>query len=1058
MSNLFIYQSSAGSGKTYKLAKEYLKLAFKYPGAFKSILAITFTNKATEEMKSRVLKFLSELSLDNDKELKEQLIEEGVKGDIKELAKITLQNILHNYSDYSISTIDSFFNKVLRSFSKELRLQVGYKIELDQSEVLKKITEMLLMDIGKDDELRKYIEDFVLLKINDDKGWDIERDIMKLGEEIFKERYWEKKFYAEEQGGNKEISDSRKKIKVLISDISNIINNFEEYLKKIGDDAEKVMKQNGLEADDFSNKENGVIGFLLNKIRYKKEYDLENSKRAVGVYNDNTGWYTKTSKKKNEIDKAVNEGLYELLKSAIEFIQTEFAKYNSAKELKNTLYTLGIFEDLIEKLNEYRKSNRLLLQSDVNNILRGLISTDNSPFIYEKIGSNYKHLLIDEFQDTSTFQWKNLLPLIINVISEKNIAIVAGDVKQSIYRWRSGNMKLLLSEIYEDLEEFKELLKTEYLKTNRRSCQEIVEFNNEFFQIAAFKISEDIENENYKNLLQSAYSSDSVTQDFKKPGGYVHISFFEEEAEELTANEKTDKRVLEIIKEILEDGFELSDVLILVRRNAEARQISALLTGKGYNIISSDSLLLNNSPKVRLVVDLIKYITDNNIELIKADALYNYAEFILKEKVEYSKIFGDSYNEFLKKMPEGFFKENEMPKIKPVLNDLTAYELVENLIQIFRFDKISDPYLIKFQNAILEFTDRENSDLISFINWWEENNEKYSIETPENTNAVKIMTIHKAKGLQGRIVILPYANWKTNIEGNKDLIWVSSDEEPFNKSAAYPLKAVQNLNKTFFKDDYGYESAQTKLDNLNLLYVSFTRAEERLYAIVPDIKSKGRIGLLINNVVKNLEGFGENIFTKGKKVNAKNIKKENGVYTEKLENNISSDWYKKVIIKPKHKKIKELINKDFTFKTNWGILIHQVLSYMKTSGDKDAAVAKILSEGMITEEQKEKIYNHLEKILNNTDIRMWFSPENKVKAETDILLPDGRLLRPDRVIIKDKEAIVIDYKTGIEKEEHKRQLIKYAETLIQMGYSTVSKFLLYISNDDDVKVKVVGVE
>ncbi|MFA5405038.1 MAG: UvrD-helicase domain-containing protein, partial [Ignavibacteria bacterium] len=473
MSNLFIYQSSAGSGKTYKLSKEYLKLAFKYPGAFKSILAITFTNKATEEMKNRILKFLIDLSNQNDPELKKQLTEEGVEGNIQELAKITLQAILHNYSDFSISTIDSFFNRVLRSFSKELKLQIGYDIELDRSEVLKKITEMLFKDLNKDVELRKYIEEFILMKISEDKGWDIERDIMKLGEEIFKERYWEKKFQIAESENFEEISDSREKIRILLKDINYLISNFEDYLKKIGDDSEMVMKQYGLEVGDFAYSETGVIGFLLFKIRRFKNYDIS-AKRVQKAYEANEGWFAKSSKKKEIIQKAIDDGLYALLKNAVEYIQNESVKYYSAKELKNILYTLGIFEDLISKLNEYRISNRQLLQSDVNNILQGLISTDNSPFIYEKIGSNFKNLLIDEFQDTSTFQWKNLLPLIINVLSEKNTALVVGDVKQSIYRWRSGNMMLLLTQIYDDLEGFNELIKTEYLKTNRRSREEIV--------------------------------------------------------------------------------------------------------------------------------------------------------------------------------------------------------------------------------------------------------------------------------------------------------------------------------------------------------------------------------------------------------------------------------------------------------------------------------------------------------------------------------------------------------------------------------------------------------
>jgi len=1055
MSNLFIYQSSAGSGKTYKLAKEYLKLAFKYPGAFKNILAITFTNKATEEMKSRVLNFLSELSNDKNPELKSQLIEEGIKVNIKEQAEITLRNILHNYSDFSISTIDSFFNKVLRSFSKELKLQVGYDIEMDRNKVLKNITDMLLNGLNNDEELNKYIEDFIFLKISEDKGWDIEKDIMKLGEEIFKERYWEKKFRIEESGAGREIIDSRKKIKILLVDILNIIHNFEDELNKIGDEAESVMNKHGLEIEDFANKDKGVGGFLIHKIRKRKDYELK--KLVLKAYDSPDGWYTKTSSKKEIISKALDDGLYSLLENAVEYIQTESIKYYSAKELKSTLYTLGIFEDMISRLNEYRKSNRILMQSDVNNILQGLISIENSPFIYEKIGSNFKNLLIDEFQDTSTFQWKNLLPLIINVLSERNTALVVGDVKQSIYRWRSGNMKLLLSQIYEDLYGFREMIKTEFLKTNRRSCKEIVDFNNKFFVKAVGKFIEGIDDDIYKDLLLKAYSRESVEQDYTKQGGYVSINFFNDDNKDVTAQARAETRVLEIINEVLADGYTLSDILVLVRKNSEVRQISGLLTNAGYNIISAESLLVNNSPKVRVIVDLIKYIADNKNELAKADALYNYLEFVKKENFEYHEIFDNPDIKFAENIPIGFFKENEIPKIKPVFNDLNAYEVCENLIQILGFDEVPDPYLIKFQNSVLENSEENNSDLLSFLNWWNEKKEDFSIDSPSGTNAINIMTVHKAKGLQGKVVIVPYANWKINIDGAKDLIWVSSKEEPFNKSAAYPVKATLNLRNTFFKDDFNYEFAQSRLDNLNLLYVTFTRAEERLYVLVPEIKNTENTGKLLKSVIEEYEGHSENNFESGKKEKAKQNGKEKDVKTENLKYYISTEWYKKTIIRPKHKKLKEFIDKDFAFKTNWGTIIHHVLSYMKNFKDSEYAVNKVYSEGMITVEQKDKILQQLNKIINKKEIKDWFNDDREVKSETEILLKDGNILRPDRVIIKEKEAIVIDYKTGAEHENNKNQVKQYAEILEQMGYEKVTKYLLYINYDDDANIKVVEV-
>lgn len=1060
MSNLTIYQSSAGSGKTYKLAKEYLKFAFRYPGAFKNILAITFTNKATEEMKNRVLKFLADLSKGNDEVLKKQLIDEGVKGEIEELAKITLNSILHNYSDFSVSTIDSFFNRVLRSFSKELKLQIGFEIELDQVKVLDKIYKMMLEGLKDDEELKKYLSEFILMKINDDKGWDIEKDIKKLGNEIFKERYIEKKYQALESNTGRGISDNREKIKELIHDIYEIKKEFESHLKNIGDKAEEVMKRFGLEIEDFSNKEKGVIGFLLLKTRNpKSEYEI--TKRARDAYETNEGWYTKSSGKKNEIQNVVDGGLSGLLKDAVEYIMSNSIKYFTAIELLDSAYTLGIFEDLNSKLNQYRKENRKLLQSDVNGILKSVISEENSPFIYEKIGSNFRNILIDEFQDTSTFQWNNLLPLIVNALSENNNALVVGDVKQSIYRWRSGNMKLLLSQIFRDLEGFRDSMRTEYLKTNRRSCKEIVEFNNSFFLSAAEKITEGIGDEEFGRLIKKAYERESVEQDCEREGGYVCVKFYDKDEKndenETRADEKAEVYVKEIIKEVLSDGYNLSDILVLVRTNSEAKKISGILAGERYRIISAESLLVNNSPKVRMIVDLMKYIIDNRNELAKADALYNYICRIKNGNDSYGDIFENSDRGFYEKMPDEFFKENEKPKIKPVLNDTGVYEVCENLIKILSFDKLPDTYLIKFQDVILEYLREENSDLKSFIDWWEEKKNDFTIDSPSGTDAINIMTVHKSKGLQGKIVIVPYANWKLNIDGTKDLIWVSTDEEPFNKSTAYTVKAKQGMRNTFFKEDYNYEYAQTRLDNLNVLYVTFTRAEDRLYILVPEKEKIPNIGGVIKSVLREKFSMSDDFFETGSKTKKTDNKKEKEIQTETLKHFISNDWYKRTIIRPKHRQIKEITDEDFTYKVNRGVVLHELLSRLKSFEEAESIISKMVYEGLIKEGDSEKIKDDIKKLQKNETISDWFSGKWEAKTESDILLDDGSYLRPDRVLIRGSEAVIIDYKTGAGKEEHKKQITEYAEILARMGFSKIKKFLLYIGSEgDELKISEVA--
>jgi ATP-dependent exoDNAse (exonuclease V) beta subunit len=1051
MSNLFIYKSSAGSGKTYKLAKEYLKLAFRYPGAFKNILAITFTNKATDEMKKRVIDFLADLANERNSDLKKQLEEEGVKGNIKELAQTTLNSILHNYSDFSISTIDSFFNRVLRSFSKELKLRVGFEIELDNKKVLNEIVDLMMKGIKEDGNLEKYLTDFVLSKINEDKGWDIEKDIKKLGNEIFRERYLEKKFDLSGNGTIKGLGDSREKIKTLIDEINIIRKDFENNLKSIGDKAERILKDNGLEIEDFSYGESGVMGFLTKKLKYDKNYEI--TKRVLSVYESGKGWFKEKSKKKTEIVQAVEAGLERLLNEAIEFIQSESKKYNTALLLAGTIYSLGIFEDLNIRLNEYRKINGKLLQSDVNGILLGLISEDNSPFIYEKIGSNYRNILVDEFQDTSTFQWKNLLPLIINSLSEQNSAYIVGDVKQSIYRWRNGNMNLLLSQIYQDMSSFEEMVKSEYLKKNRRSRKEIVEFNNSFFGYASEKITDGV-SEKFRKMIEDAYSKENIRQEYVKEGGYVQVKFFSAEPEqELTVKDAAENYTEEILKDIIKDGYKLSDVLILVRTNDEARRISGYLAGKGISIISSESLMVNNSPKVRLVVDLMKYITDYKDDIAKADAVYNYMN-IFEEGAE--NIFEKTSEMFLEKIPDGFFKENEKPKVNTFLYSSCVYEIFENLSLILGFALKKDSYLMKFGDLILEYSKENNNDLKSFLDWWEEKKNEFTVNSSPGTDAVNIMTIHKAKGLQGKIVILPYSNQDINIDGRKELIWVSSDDAPYDKFSAYLVKAVLGLKETFFEQEYNYEFAQTRLDNLNLLYVAFTRAEDRLYVIVPEKNQKGNTGYLIKSIIEEFYKPADDLFETGKKSLKEKEKNKQEIETETLTEYNTVDWNKKIVIKSEFRKVKDFGGTGFEYGIDRGIVLHELLSGIRKLDESESFIERMINEGKISPDDKSKITSDMERIKSNPFIKDWFENGAAVKTEKEVILKDGSILRPDRVIIKEDEAIVIEYKTGLEREEHKTQVKKYASVLSEMGYKRVKGFIAYIgSGETGIKITEV---
>ncbi len=847
MPNFLIYKSSAGSGKTYTLVKEYLKIVLRNPSDFRHTLAVTFTNKAAGEMKSRILTKLAELSEGKDNELEKTLIDEGVPADIPARAKKVLENILHKYSYFSIVTIDSFFHRVIRAFAKELRLHIAYNIEIDAEKVMAKIVDDVLAEIGTNKELTSYLEGFALARIDDGKDWKIEKEITKIGAEIFKERFFEKKSHLKT-----DITEDRQKLRQFINALFEIVEKFESDMAGSSRKANEIMKQHGLTMLDFPYGKSGFMGYLLKKIGEK---NYEPTKRVWDVYENPQKWFDKKSSA--ALKQAVNSGLRELMEKAVKNYKDNSTDYYTAKELLKSIYVIGIFKDLLEKLKDYRDENRLMLISDTTHILRNVISGEASPFVYEKIGNTYKYFLVDEFQDTSTFQWQNLLPLIINSLAENYFSMVVGDVKQSIYRWRNGNMRLLLEQIYTDLYNYKEVLEEKYLDKNYRSGKDIISFNNRFFKTASDYIINKTENK-FNALITRAYT-DIEQKNSLSAGGYINIAFLRKNTDtENTPKERALLKLKETIRSVLDDGFSLKDILILVRYNSEGSEIASMLMTESYKVISNESLYLINSAKVKLLINLLKYIVDRRNTLAGIEILYNLIN--IKEKdIPPDKIFSDKINSegslFRLLMPKEFFRTDEKTgvteynKLNPELNNLSLYELIEKLIRIFHLNSKSDSYLMRFQDLILEFVKDNNPDITGFLEWCEDYKFKYSVIVPEDENAIRVMTIHTAKGLQSPVVIIPYANWNMDIEANKELIWVSNDKSKLFSQSVYPVRAAQALLKSHFSEDYEEEFALARLDNLNLLYVAFTRPIERLYVTVPEGKTGFHAGKLIDDII-----------------------------------------------------------------------------------------------------------------------------------------------------------------------------------------------------------------
>ncbi|MBK5285181.1 MAG: UvrD-helicase domain-containing protein, partial [Bacteroidia bacterium] len=652
----------------------------------------------------------------------------------------------------------------------------------------------------------------------------------------------------------------------------------------------------------------------------------------------------------------------------------------------------------------------------------------------------------------STIQWKNLLPLIRNSLAEGNFTLIVGDVKQSIYRWRGGNIQLLAGEIKNNLNEFSPLIKEENLVVNRRSRQNVVDFNNKFFTTTLSKL-----NEFYDGALSEMYTEDDIVQQTDEKnisGGFVNIKFISDEVatdsgSQQSFKEQAMENVLNEIKALLTEGYDYKDIALLFRKNDEGNAMAEYLFRNGITkVISPDSLLLSGSENVRFLIALFRYMVNQNDVVSRAHVLHFYKVNAERKSAEsLHEIFSDakSAGKILrsrksKKYSAALFdtkplENNLFNKILPdefisgltYLLNLPVYELCENLIRIFHLNELPDAYIQRFQDCVLEHTRKGNSSVLSFLEWWDENNEKggNSVLLPDSENAIRIMTLHKAKGLQFPIVFIPFFNWKI-MPPLETLLWTWSDVTPFSDVKKIAIRFGSSLENTVFKAHYSKEKINYISDAFNMIYVAFTRAMERMYVISQSVKLP--VSELKNSkdilaaVVAEMTGTDESKeFIIGEKSHpTKKAGKEN-TSSVLLNEYISEDWRNKISVSEKNS-LPAIIVKEQLKKIAYGSAVHRVLSAMKTTDDLETEVDELFYAGTIDQESKMEMIKRIHQLFKNEKIKNFFSEEWDTLSEREILLPDGKILRPDRVLIKGRDAVVIDFKTGKEKPEDARQV------------------------------------
>ena len=1100
MSSLDIYKASAGSGKTFRIVREYLKMVFQRPAAYKNILAVTFTNKATAEMKERILKELSSLASGKPSGHLEYLKVEFHQSEdqIRKTAGKILKLILHDYSRFSVSTIDSFFQRVIRAFSREMRLNASYRTELDAQLVLEEAVDRLFMEIDINAGLREWMLEYADENLREGRNWNFRADLTGRGEELFKEEF---KSFSEPL--LLKLAD-KSYLTRYSQQLRKVLDDYEQSMISIGKQGLVLIAAQGLTTEQFKYGKSSFANHF-NKLA-DGNLALPGS-RTTDACDNPDSWYkaTDSSELKQRIEAVYNSGLNQLLIQSIELMKTEGILANTSKAVLDNLFSFGLLTDIALKVQEVSKEKNLVLLNDSTQLLRKVISGSDSPFVYEKMGSVYHNFMLDEFQDTSRLQWQNFKPLIENSLAEGNRNIIVGDVKQSIYRWRNGDWNLLATQIEKDLSSFGSSVIP--LDTNWRSAKKVVDFNNIIFRESSRLVNAGFESAltnsghtfeelpGMKGIIEKAYSDHYQQSSGKaQTEGYVMVQFIEPE-ETLKKGEYRNLAIEALITRVevvQENGVRPGDIAILVRSKSEGSMVAkAILERKTaipdspycYDVISNDSLIIGQSPVVRFILNFFFLFGAGDNDIIKADLIYGYFNYLSPL------IYGSEETAQSDQLHGWFAANQEIPEIfKPWLrttgNDtfeqshlsLPLFELASRIANDFGLNKIKGElvYLEAFLDLVLQYGRDEAGGISGFLDWWKATGSDKTITLSEGQNAISILTIHKAKGLEFHTVIVPFCDWEIVPQGTKaPYLWCHPTQAPFDMMDLVLVRYGAALQHTLFSAAYFSEMLYSSVDNLNLLYVALTRAVNSLIVFCPYSPKLNNpyksISSLIQGVMENFPlldsldrekyidltefwnpetktfeaGALKKVFYSAQSLISQNKELDHlslAGRSDRLKLRIHSDTYFDLYDSEKSERIEH------------GKLMHELFEKIATTADVSNAIKRMLSDGKIDTQTALEYERLTFKILEEEPFRSWFSGEWRVLNERDILRGKEKRHRPDRVMIQGGELIVVDYKTGEKSDSHHSQVQGYLKDFAKMGFVSPKGYLWYLSENELIEI------
>lgn len=1023
MGKVKILKASAGSGKTYRLAYEYIKGVILDPSLYRHTLAVTFTNKATEEMKRRIVSGLDLLTMGASPYLAELMDDTGLTREeicAKALTARTL--ILHDYSRFAVSTIDKFFQRVVRAFFKELNLDFDYTVEIDRERVLDGAVVRLMEQTATDPALNYAVNRLMEGRMDEGQSWDLAPSLRQIGHEVFREEF-------------RPFERSPEEMLFLFRKLEEGINRREKELAGLALSVTGLWARYGLTATDFKWGASGFAGYVEKCAagRIPDSCGKRFPQAAVG----SADWAAKSSPAQKVIP-ALEEEMLPLLGQMLELAQGMEKERNTLDLIRDKLDRSLLLNQLNEQVRGVAAEGNLLMIHETAALIQRLVGGNDAPFIYEKIGSAYSRYMIDEFQDTSSRQWENFLPLLDNALSEYegDAVMLIGDVKQSIYRWRGGDWKILG---FEAEERYSDVLSDPVpMDVNWRSEKNIVDFNNALIrrvvEADTAELSGFLEQAPSKvkglwqmpcRLYTDFEQRASPGRRINEPQGYIEVipGLRDEALETMTGR----------VRDMLSRGYSLRDIVVLVRSNGEARRVADALLEAGHPIVSQEALLLSGSPVVSFVMSVYRLCLNTGDAIARAQ-----------------------YNHFLGRDPAKPLSSDENAFVTKILR-LSLPESYEAIMARFRLGEREEAvsYLQALYQVIISHNKRHISDVTLLLQWWEEHSGKKTIYLPSEQDAITVMTVHKAKGLEFKCVIIPYCDWDLfpKTRGSGTTLWALADDPGFGELGRMPVPYRKSMENSFYATDYFEESVYAHVDKINLLYVALTRAERELYILYdPAMATNRRVSGLIHGSLERIEGLEKEedgaLYRYGFKTQAGTEGAAVGGERKMLFRDFPSHDPEQAI------RVRWDTDRYFAEDSGevtprrYGVLMHRLFERIDDPSELDEELGRMVVSGEITAgEQQERIRRMAFRMMEDPVIAGWFEPGWEIRNEQEILTRSG-MRRPDRVMTRDDRAVVVDYKFGRgRKPQYREQVAAYMSLLREMGYARVEGYLWYVEQE-----------